>query len=109
MTIKAPKTGWNIQRVTTSPGEMLREEFMKPLGISQNQLALDIRVPANRIGQIIRGSRAITPETALRLSRYFGNSPEFWLNLQQAWDLSKARKEAAQQIEEQVQPLKRTA
>lgn len=109
MAIKAPKAGWNLQRVTTSPGEMLTEEFLKPLGISQNQLALEIRVPANRIGQIIRGIRAITPDTALRLSRYFGNSPEFWLNLQQAWDLSKARRESAKEIEEQVRPLKRIA
>jgi antitoxin HigA-1 len=109
MTIKAPKTGWNVQRVTTSPGEMLTEEFLKPLGISQNQLALAIRVPANRIGQIIRGIRAVSPDTALRLSRYFGNSPEFWLSLQQAYDLSRARRESSKKIEEQVLPLKRTA
>lgn len=109
MTIKRPKAGWNVQRATTSPGEMLIEEFLKPLGISQNQLALDIRVPANRIGQIVKGTRAMSPDTALRLARYFGNSPEFWLNLQQAHALSKARQESAARIEEEVRPLRKTA
>lgn len=109
MTIKAPKNGWNVRRVTTSPGEMLTEEFLKPLGMTQNQLALDLRVPANRIGQIVRGTRAISPDTALRLSRYFGNSPEFWLNLQQAWDLSRTRWDSAARIEEEVRPLRKTA
>lgn len=109
MTIKVPKNGWNVRRVTTSPGEMLTEEFLKPLGMTQNQLALDLRVPANRIGQIVRGARAISPDTALRLSRYFGNSPEFWLNLQQAYDLSRAREDSAARIEEEVRPLRKTA
>jgi addiction module HigA family antidote len=109
MTINRPTGGWNLQRVTTHPGEMLAEEFLKPLGISQNQLALDLRVPANRIGQIVRGSRGITPETALRLARYFGNSPEFWLNLQQMYDLSRARVESGGKIEEQVRPMRRSA
>ncbi len=107
--INRPTGGWNLQRVTTHPGEMLQEEFLKPLGISQNQLALDLRVPSNRIGQIIRGVRGVSPDTALRLARYFGNSPEFWLNLQQLYDLSKARMESAKKIEEQVRPLKRSA
>ncbi len=109
MTIGKPAQGWNIQRVTTSPGEMLTEEFLKPLGISQNQLALEIRVPANRISQIVRGTRAISPDTALRLARYFGNSPEFWLNLQQMYDLSRARQESAARIKDEVRPLKKTA
>jgi antitoxin HigA-1 len=109
MTIQRPKTGWNFQRVTIHPGEMLQEEFLQPLGISQNQLALDIRVPATRISQIVKGKRAVTPETALRLSRYFGNSPEFWLNLQQQHDLTKARVETGKQIEEEVRPAKRIA
>lgn len=97
-----PGTGWNIKNVTTHPGEMLNEEFLVPLGISQNKLALDIHVPATRISQIVKGKRAITPETALRLSRYFGNSPEFWLNLQQMYDLSKIRHEAGEQIAKEV-------
>ena len=109
MSIRRPKTGWDIRGVTTHPGEMLKEEFLAPLSISQNQLALDIRVPATRISQIVKGERAITPETALRLSRYFGNSAEFWLNLQQAYDLSKARTEAGEKIKQEVQPIKKIA
>lgn len=62
---------------------MLVEQCLRPLGITQHQFALDLRVPPNRIGQIIRGTRSISPDTALRLARYFGNSPEFWVNLQQ--------------------------
>jgi addiction module HigA family antidote len=82
---------------------MLREEFLVPLGITQNALALKIRVPATRIGDIIHGKRAITPDTALRLARFFGNSPEFWLNLQQMHDLSKARLELGKRIERDVE------
>ena len=107
--LKRPKTGWNLQRVTTSPGEMLREEFMVPLAISQNQLASDLRVPPGRINQIIKGKRAITSDTALRLAKYFGNSPEFWLNLQQMYDLSKTRLESGDRIEREVRVGKRIA
>lgn len=82
---------------------MLREEFLTPMGITQNALALKIRVPATRIGDIIHGRRAITPDTALRLARFFGNSPEFWLNLQQIYDLSKAKLELAETIEKEVE------
>ena len=103
MTIKRPASGWNLQRATTHPGEMLREEFLVPLGITQNSLALKIRVPATRIGEIIHGKRSVTPDTALRLARFFGNSPEFWLNLQQMHDLSKARLELAKIIERDVE------
>lgn len=103
MTIKRPSSGWNLQRISTHPGEMLREEFLVPLGISQNALALKIRVPATRIGEIVNGRRAITPDTALRLARFFGNSPEFWLNLQQMHDLSKTRLESGKTIEREVE------
>jgi len=65
-----PAQGWNYQYVTTSPGEMLAEEFLKPLGLSQNRLAMNIHVPTTRIGEIVRGKRAITPDTALRLARF---------------------------------------
>lgn len=106
---KRPKGGWNIQRVTTSPGEMLLEEFMLPLSISQNQLASDLRVPPGRINQIINGKRSITSDTALRLAKYFGNSPEFWMNLQQMHDLSKTRVEHGKQIEREVRVGKRIA
>lgn len=106
---KRPKGGWNIQRVTTSPGEMLQEEFMLPLGISQNQLASDLCVPPGRINQIVNGKRSITSDTALRLAKYFGNSPEFWLNLQQMHDLSKTRTEHGKQIEQEVRVPRRIA
>jgi addiction module HigA family antidote len=102
MTIDRPATGWKLQRVTTHPGEMLREEFLIPLGISQNALAIKLRVPATRIGEIVKGKRAITPDTALRLARFFGNSPEFWLNLQQMHDLSKARLDLKKTIDREI-------
>lgn len=104
-----PAQGWNYQYVTTSPGEMLAEEFLKPLGLSQNQLAMNIRVPSTRIGEIVRGKRAITPDTALRLARFFSNSPEFWLNLQQMHDLTKARLALAKNIEAEVPVYQSTA
>ena len=97
-----PVHGWNYQYVTTSPGEMLAEEFLKPLGLSQNRLAMSIRVPSTRIGEIVRGKRAITPDTALRLARFFDTSPEFWLNLQQMHDLSKAKLALSGTIEAEV-------
>jgi addiction module HigA family antidote len=103
MSIKRPVSGWKLQRVSTHPGEMLREEFLVPLGISQNALALKIRVPATRIGEIVHAKRAITPDTALRLARFFGNSPEFWLSLQQMHDLSKAKLELGETIVRDVE------
>lgn len=109
MSIDRPRNGWKFRGATTHPGQMLLHEFLVPLSISQNQLALDIRVPATRIGQIVRGKRGITPDTALRLAHYFGNSPEFWLNLQQMYDLSKVRQESASRIEEEVRPLRKSA
>lgn len=69
------------------PGEILEEEFLKPMGISQSQLARDIHVPHRRVNEVARGKRAISPDTALRLSRYFGTSAEFWLNLQATYDV----------------------
>jgi len=103
MAINRPASGWNLKRVSTHPGEMLSEEFLKPLGITQNALAMKIRVPATRIGDIVHGRRAITPDTALRLARFFGNSPEFWLNLQQMHDLSKAKIELNHTIEREIE------
>lgn len=104
-----PKSGWNIQRSTTHPGEMLMEEFMLPLAISQNRLASDLRVPPGRINQIINGKRSITSDTALRLAKYFGNSPEFWMNLQTMHDLTKTRAAHGKQIEQEVRPMWRIA
>jgi addiction module HigA family antidote len=93
-------------RITTHPGEVLHEEFMRPLGLSANALARDLHVPPNRITSITAGQkpRAVTPDTALRLSRYFSTTPAFWLNLQAAYDLSKARSEIARRIEDEVRP-----
>src|SRR5437870_13904015 len=78
-----------MHRIQTHPGEVLREKFMRPLGLSANALALALRVPATRIGDILRPERprAVSADTALRLARYFGTSPEFWVNLQAAHDL----------------------
>ncbi len=88
------------------PGEVLLKEFMEPMGISQNRLARDIGVPVPRIHEIVHGRRAITPETALRLGRYFGTSPESWLNLQQRYDLRVVRREREAEIRKTVQPAK---
>jgi antitoxin HigA-1 len=100
--VRKPKTGWKFSAVTTHPGVVLMEEFLKPLEISQNKLAMDVHVPATRIGEIVHGRRGITPETALRLAHYFGTSAEFWLNLQQTYDLSKARIEGEERIVREV-------
>jgi antitoxin HigA-1 len=85
-----------------TPGEILAEEFMQPLGLAANALALALRVPATRIQAILKGQRAITADTALRLGRYFGNSAEFWLNLQQQYDLDLVKRERLAEIEAQV-------
>jgi addiction module HigA family antidote len=101
----APAGGWNQQGIATHPGEVLEEEFLEPMGISRHKLALDTHMPATRVGEIVRGRRAVSPDTALRLARYFGTSPEFWLNLQQQYDLSVVRTERKGQIEREVQAL----
>jgi addiction module HigA family antidote len=87
------------------PGEILREEFLLPLGLSMNRLALDLRVPVTRIAEIVRERRGITPDTALRLARYFNTSARFWLNLQTAYDLEVAEDELAQSIDREVCPV----
>ena len=73
------------------PGEILREEFLKPLGLSMNALALDLHVPVTRIAEVVYERRTITPDTALRLARYFNTPPEFWMNLQVTFDLETAK------------------
>jgi len=83
---------------------MLGEEFLKPLGMSVNSLALALRVPATRLGAIVKGERSVTADTALRLARFFGMSPEFWMNLQAMYDLTKARRESGTAIERDVRP-----
>ena len=91
-------------RVTTHPGEVLGEEFLRTLGISVNALAMALRVPATRIGAIVKGERSVTADTALRLARFFGTSPEFWINLQAMHDLTKARRERGPKINRDVRP-----
>src|SRR2546427_2632746 len=87
------------------PGEILREDFMEPLGLSINKLALELRVPATRISEIVHERRRITADTALRLARYFRTNPEFWLNLQNFYDLEVSRHSGtAFEIERQVHP-----
>ena len=89
------------------PGEVLLEDFLKPLGISQYRLAKDMKVYPRKINEIVHGKRAITADTALRLSHYFGTSAELWMNLQALYDLEKTRDEIAWQLENEVVPLVR--
>ena len=84
------------------PGEILREEFLVPLNMSAHALALELKVPAPRINDIVRERRAISPDTALRLARYFGNTPQFWMNLQTSYDLKRAERENGQKITKEV-------
>ncbi len=79
-----------MHRLRTHPGEILREEFLIPLGLSARALAKLLDIPPNRLSEIMRGNRDVTADTALRLGRYFGTDPRFWMNLQTAYDLSKA-------------------
>ena len=85
-------------RTPTHPGEMLSEEFLKPMGLTQRQLANSIHVPYQRINEIVNGRRGVTPSTALRLSKFFGVSPDFWLNLQLRWDLYFAQQVEADEL-----------
>jgi len=87
------------------PGEILREDYLKPLGITMNQLALALRVPATRIAEIVHERRSITAETAIRLGRYFKTTPRFWLNLQTAYDLEVAEDQLSEQVKVQIQPV----
>ena len=84
------------------PGEILLEEFLRPMGISQNRIALDIRVPPRRINEIVHGKRRITADTALRLGRYFGMSAQFWLGLQMDYDLDTEEDRLGNRLGEEV-------
>src|SRR5271170_6725801 len=86
------------------PGETIREDFLKPLGISVNKLALELRVPATRMTEIVHGRRGITADTALRLGRYFNTTPKFWLNLQASYDLAVASEARSEEIQRTVHP-----
>ena len=87
------------------PGEILREDFMTPRGISMNRLALNLRVPVTRIAEIVHERRGVTPDTALRLGRYFNTSARFWMNAQSSYDLEVAEDELQRTIERDVRPL----
>src|SRR4051812_8105438 len=93
-----------LSRTPLHPGEILREQFMTDFGISINRLARDLRLPSTRIGEMVNQRRAITPDTALRLSRYFGTTAEFWMKLQSVYDLDLARASLAQ-IEADIRPI----
>jgi addiction module HigA family antidote len=88
-----------------TPGEILEEEFLKPKGITQYRLARDIGVPPRRINEIVKGQRSITADTALRLGRYFGIAPEFWLNLQTHYDLELEQERLRKRLPKEVKVL----
>ena len=87
------------------PGEVLLEEFIKPMGLSQNKVGRDLGVSPRRVNEIVLGKRSVTADTALRLSRYFGNSPEFWMGLQMDYDLDEEMDSHSAQIEKEVKKL----
>ena len=91
------------------PGEVLREEYLAPLDMTAHALAMALRVPAPRINEIVREARAVTPDTALRLARFFDTTAEFWMNLQAAYDLRRAEQQSAARIRREVTPLKQPA
>ncbi len=91
-------------RVTAHPGEVLSEDFLTPLGMSVQALAMALRVPATRIGAIVKGERGVSADTALRLARFFGTSAEFWITMQATHDLTKTRREAGAAIDRDVHP-----
>jgi len=91
-------------RPPTHPGEMLMYEFLEPMGITQRTLADAIHVPYQRINEIVNLKRGITPGTALRLAKYFGNSPDFWVNLQMRWDIYRSQQSEAAELE-RIKPL----
>ena len=96
----------NIKLPPIHPGEILKEEFLEPMGISQYRLAKDISVPPRRINEIVHGKRAITADTALRLGRFFNMSPQFWLNIQTRYDLEVTEDQLDNRLENEVHALK---
>jgi antitoxin HigA-1 len=86
------------------PGVILKADLLEPLGMSINKLAKELHVPANRLSQIIGGKRGISPDTSLRLARYFGFTPEYWLNMQAQYDIEIIRRQSMRQIEKEIKP-----
>ena len=97
----------NVTLPPIAPGEILLEEFMQPLGLSQSRLSRDLDIPQSRLSAIIRAERAITADTALRLAEYFGGSARFWLNLQAEYDLRRLEREKGEDIRARIRPLVR--
>jgi len=89
-------------RIATHPGQILLAEFLEPLRLTQAELARTLHIPLNRVNELVRGKRGITPESALLFSEYFRNSPEFWMNLQTAYDLSRVRQEICQEMRKDI-------
>jgi len=87
------------------PGEILREEFLEPLGMSANALSMELRVPAPRINEVVRERRGVSTDTALRLARFFNTTPQFWLNLQTSFDLKQTELEVGKKIEHEINPM----
>lgn len=104
ITTKPVRRGYPHRLPPIHPGEMLREEFLVPMGLSANALALAVRVPATRINEIVNERRGITADTALRLGRFFSMTPEFWMNLQAHYDLQCARESSESEIKRSVRP-----
>ena len=104
LTTTEPELAEGARMPPLHPGEMLREEFMKPLGLSANALAMQLRVPVTRITEILRERRGITADTALRLARYFNMTPEFWMGLQMDFDLESEADAAGAAIEREIRP-----
>lgn len=93
---------FGIIKLPVHPGEVLRNEYLEPLGMSANALAMELKVPTPRISEIVREKRSVTPDTALRLARYFGTTPQYWLNLQNNYDLKQAEMKIGMQIAAEV-------
>ena len=91
------------------PGEVLREEFLTPMGISAYRLTKDTGLPHSRVSDLLAGNRGVSADTALRLARYFGTTPDFWLNLQSAYDLEEASRENGEAIRERIRPVELAA
>jgi addiction module HigA family antidote len=91
------------------PGEILREEYLLPLGMSANALAIELRIPSPRINEVVRERRGITSDTALRLARFFSTTPQFWLNLQTSFDLRQTEIQVGNKIEHEINPMQAVA
>jgi len=109
MKSKRTRVGKQQMLAPIYPGDILRDDFLRPLSLSSNRLAAALDVPANRIADIVRGRRTITADTAVRLARYFGTSPELWMNLQRDYELRLVRRHRLAEIERKVRPRKRAA